>query len=131
MTPGPLRRAMPADNRGMELPTGRQVHGPAPTTASDAGGSWQRWLLAALAGTLGFAAVVLAIQSVAPGLSARGNTGLYAEMVIALLVGTVVAGLTVRARTAKRWAGALLLVVLTVAGLWLLFLTYAMMTVGI
>lgn len=122
---------MRPQNPGMESPTGRQVPRPARKLADDARVSWQRWLVAAVAGTLGSAATVLAIQSVAPGVSARGNTGLYAEMVIALLAGTAVAGLTVRARAAKRWAAAFLLVVLTVAGLWLLLLTYWMLSVGI
>lgn len=124
MTPGPSRRAMRPHNRGMESPTGRQVPRPARRPADDARVSWPRWLIAAFAGTLGFAATVLAIQSVAPGVSVKGNTGLYAEIVIALLAGTAFAGLTVRARAAKRWAAAFLLVVLTVAGLWLLLLTY-------
>jgi hypothetical protein len=49
-----------------------------------------------------------------------GNTGIYAAMAIGLLAGTVIAGVTVKARTARRWFAAFLLTVAAVAGIGLI-----------
>ena len=94
------------------------------------GVSWPRWLLAAFAGLLGvFAAVVAMEQLLGP--SPTGNTVLYARTVVALLIGTVAAGLTSGARTAARWMAAFLLVLVAAVGLWFLYLAYSMLTIGI
>lgn len=65
------------------------------------------------------------------GPAPTGNTGLYAAVVIGLVAGTVVAGLTVKARTAKRWIAAFLLTLLSVAGRGFLYLSYWYLALGI
>jgi hypothetical protein len=93
--------------------------------------TWRRWLVAAFAGTLAYLATLGAIDVAFDPGSATGNTSIYASIVIALVAGTLVVGLTVRARSVKRWVAAFLLILLSVAALGLLYLCYWFLTLGI
>ncbi len=79
--------------------------------------SWQRWLVGTFAGTVAYLLTHRAIEAVLGPAGRIGNTGLYAAIAIGLAAGTVVAGLTVKARTARRWIAALLLTLLAVAAI--------------
>ena len=68
-------------------------------------------------------ATVVAIYAVFHPDRGTGNTGLYATIVIGLVAGTVVTGLTAKARTVKRWIAAFLLTLLSVAGLGLIVIS--------
>ena len=91
----------------------------------------RRWLLAAVAGTVAYLVTLGAIDVVVDPGHATGNTSLYTSMMISLVAGTVAAGLTVKARSARRWIAALLLTLLSVAGIGFMYVSYWYLTLGI
>jgi hypothetical protein len=85
--------------------------------------TWRRWLLAAVAGSVTYLATIGVIDVVLDPGHGTGNTGLYASIVFAQVAGTVVAGLLLKARSAKRWIAAFLLTLLSVAALGLIVIS--------
>ncbi len=92
--------------------------------------TWQRWLVGAIAGTAAYLGTHGAIEAgLGPG--RLGNSGLYGAIAIGLVAGTVVAGLTMRARTLGSWIAAFLLTLLPVAGIGFLSIYRYVFTPGI